>query len=411
MKKTLIFTASTALFAAQMVVYPNFAYVKEKRDVQKGIIAPLPRTINKDSVHVCGSKGFYIRHKQDLRRLLKKSLHKGQKVRFRKFKDVLIGTILSVDPLIIKTGDRIIFKVDYLDIIYDELPTLAVLEDRIELLDKSLRSCEVEYLTGGVRWSSNYIATAEDTKLHLQGYIRIQNSSGYDFKNLKLSVLAGDVRSGPLRPTYPRRVYKGMVTSASEAATIKEESVEGYHKYELAGRWNLKDGDDLWAPYVDEKIDYKKILRCRCSDLGYNFRKREYRFDQIFEFTAPKALPRGKVRFYAQNTFLGEAFIPNRAKKEKVSVAVGKEFDLLLKKRVLEFDATKKRVQVEVEYSLKNAKNKMVEVEIEELLPFSNYRIQSEKNYKKRGAADIVYRIKIPANSKLTFKANYTFFK
>ena len=410
MKKIALATLSTALFASQMVVYPHFAYVKEKRSVQKGIIAPLPKTIIADSLHICSQKGFYIRHRDDLRTFLKKNLKKGERVRFKKGKEVLTGTILSVDPLIIQTPDRIVFKVDYLDIFYKKLPIKGAFEERIELLDRRLKRCEVEYLAGGVSWSSNYTAEV-GKKLHLQGYIRIQNSSGYDFKGLKLSVLAGDVRSSSPRPIYPRRLYKGMVAAVEAAPAVTERSVEGYHRYDLSGKWDLYDGDDLWVPYVNEKVSYKKHLRCRCSDLGYNFGERQYRFDQVYEFKAPKALPKGKVRFFGKNTFLGEAFITNRAKDEKIELTIGKEFDLLLKKRVLFYESTKKRVETKVAYSIKNAKSVAVDVELKEHLPYSSYEIQSEKPYKKVNASTIVYTLQIPAKSTLTFQASYIFRK
>ncbi|MRI83428.1 MAG: hypothetical protein C6I00_03320 [Nitratiruptor sp.] len=405
MKKALLLATTTWLYAGQMVIYPNIAYIEETFKVEDGTIAPLPRTIIRDSIRLgCDTQAYRFIKAQTPEDLVKKSLKKGQKIAFFHQKKRLTGTILSVDPLLIK-ADRIYWDVRYKDLVLKSFP-LAPLQSQLQLVGGDASVCDVGFLAGGIRWYSAYVAVL-DGKLELEGNIHIQNESGRDYENMRLAVVAGELKR---RRLTPRAVTAAIGVDTIEAAPVKHKEVMGYHRYDLRGRWDLKDRQELVVRYVHERLAYRHYLRLRSDDLRYNFGTRTYRFNQVVEFKAPKALPRGVVRFFAQGSFIGENYMPQSAKGEGVHLIIGKDFDLRLKKEVLAFFEDRHSIETTLRYTITNPKGKSVEISIEEDLG-SNWRAKSGKPYKKLDARTIAYELKIPAKSKLSFTATYQFFK
>ena len=406
MKRYLILLAATTLFATQMVIYQNQAFVSEDRSVKDGVIAPLPKRIVVDSIYLgCKAKGYRFIRKKDFKKVIKELLHIGDQVTFERNKQRYSGIVLSVDPLIIKTKERIFFKVSFFDLFIKDVPVGLVFMDHLELLQKDINRCQINYLTGGIGWRSTYVAKLGH-RLHLQGYIKINNSSGSDYHRVKLKVLAGDLRQS----VVPVRRAMVIMDAAMAKPAVQQHAVAGYHRYDIDGVWDLPDGQEVSILYIDEDLPYKKKLIANCSDLSYNFGTRKYRFDQVVEFKAPKPLPGGNVRFYADGTFLGQSTMANRAEGEKVELTTGKHFDLLLTKQTLEFEDRKNFKQIKVRYIISNPTNKDQKLFIKEHL-FGNAHISTTQNYKKQDASTIVYNLVVPAKSKKSFTAQYTFYK
>ena len=395
------------LFGARAVIYDDFAYIKEKRSIEGAILSPLPKRLQKDTLYLsCSPKGYRYYGAKSIEQIIKESLRPGMEVRFLRDKRVAKGEILSLEPLVIKSEGRIFFDVGYRDLVLKEFDP-ARLRPHIELFAPA-KSCELEYLSGGFGARAFYVARL-DGKLRLEGFFAIKNSSGYDLEKAKLSVVMGDVKRASRPPViYPKRM---MAMESAGAPEIKERGAQGLHRYDLAGRWDLADGQELVALYLDERVDFATLLELRMADLGFNSGERTYRFGRVVEFTAPAPLPAGVVRLYGEGLFLGADRISHTPKGEKVRLVVGRDFDVGLKKRVLEWDDTKKRRYVRVRYTITNPKNKSIRVRIIERLPYARYQIRSDRPYKKLDARTIAYELQIPAKGEVTFEAAYTFSK
>jgi len=390
-----------------MVIYGDRALVHERREIRKGVIAPLPRTILKESIRAgCAPDGFYFVPRRNLVEVIKRALREGQPVRFKRDGKIQKGVVVHVDPLVVRSGGVLLFDLGYKDLLFERLPLELAFLEHLRLIGRQSGRCDLAYLLGGIGWRALYNASLEGRELLLEGSVWIHNGSGADFFGTKIAVVAGRI-GGHRMVARPR-----VMAMAAEAKRVQERQVEGYHRYDLPGRWDLPDGSDLAVRYLRQRVPFRKRLRARCGDVWHNFGTRSCRFRQIFEFEAPKPLPAGTVRLYGEETFLGQTFMEARAKGERVELAVGEDFDLALRKRVVRFEESKRKREVEIEYSVTNPKKRPAKVEIVERIAFGKrVRIEAQKPYRRLDASTIVYELAVPAEGEVRFVARYIFWK
>ena len=103
---------------------------------------------------------------------------------------------------------------------------------------------ELTYLTDGVAWSADYVATfdAKRGRLDLNGWVTLNNTSGATYTSAKLKLVAGDVNLVPReRKLVERFSYDINGDGAAEMMMPKEESFGEYHLYTLARRTTIKE--------------------------------------------------------------------------------------------------------------------------------------------------------------------------
>ena len=68
---------------------------------------------------------------------------------------------------------------------------------------------EITYLTSGLSWRAFYMATLnqEETAMHLQGYVRVTNTSGEDYENAQTRLIVGQVHLLDQIAELARRTY------------------------------------------------------------------------------------------------------------------------------------------------------------------------------------------------------------
>ena len=396
----LLALAGVWLFGTEAVIYDGFGYIRERRAVEGTILSPLPKRLVKDSLLLsCGRQGYRYHEAKSVDELIKDSLRPGEQVRFVRGKEELTGKVLSVEPLVIQSGGRVFFDVGYRSIVVPSLDT-SRLKPHIELFVPA-KSCELEFLSGGFDARAFYVARLGE-RLELAGYFAIQNRSGQDLADAKISVVMGDIGEGgvPVRP---------MRLAAMAAPKVRQKGVRGLHRYDLAGRWELADGEEIVISYLHEHLPYNEVLEARMHDLATLRAGKEYRFERVVEFGAPAPMPSGEVRLYGEGLYLGKSGIAHTPKGEKVRLAVGRDFDVVLKKRARHRTETKRLLDLDVEYLLKNTKSKAVRVRLVERLPYSRYEIESDIPYKKLDASTIIFELLLEPGAQRRFAVRYRF--
>jgi hypothetical protein len=235
---------------------------------------------------------------------------------------------------------------------------------------------EISYLTKGMSWAADYVLTLSETsKADLQGWVTLNNASGATFQNAKLKLLAGDVQR------VQERFHREMVDAPAAAgraggAQFQEESLFEYHLYTLQRPTDLRDREIKQVSLLEGKDVpvSKKLVVDALRGFGRFFpNEGEIGLGDIkpqvrLEFTNDKEshlgmpLPKGRVKVYQRDKsgsvqLLGEDEIGHTPRNEKLSLVVGRSFDVVASRRRTSFRRINDRtVQEAFEIEVRNRK-------------------------------------------------------
>lgn len=303
----------------------------------------------------------------------------------------------------------------------DGLNTKPTLVWLVKSEKKSSHQLEIEYLTHGMNWTTEYVAILNDegTQLDVDAWISIDNKSGKNFENANVSVVAGDLNLARSRRPTPQ--YKTMaVSEARYAQDVSEQGQFEYHLYKIdrpvsIGNNQLKQIRMFKADGVNVTKKYVLNSRERGQRLQVYLR---FKNDENNSLGLP--FPAGRFRVYQDKTntgiFLGEASIKHTPPHEWIEILMGAAFDLAAKRKQIRVDRIgKQQLRESYEIVIKNQKSKTVLISvIENLLyraPNSNWKIiASSHEYSAKDARSIEFKINIPAKkeTKLTYTVEYS---
>lgn len=334
--------------------------------------------------------------------------------------------------VVLRVGDRIETGLPG-RLIYDELP--ANLRDRptlsVQLANQTAdgQDLEISYLTGGLSWKADYVATLNDAdnRLALNGWVTLTNQSGTSFPNARLQLVAGDLhRVRDLR--MKQEVLQRLAAPAADVAPMEREQLFEYHLYKLPRPTTLAENQTkqvalLSAPTVTAR---KELLlqgsdyyyRSHIGDLGQKMKVAVY-----LELANRRAdglgqpLPAGIVRVYkndraGQAVFVGEDRIDHTPENEKLRLKLGDAFDVTANKVQTEYKSLGRSFRYahssESAYRLvlKNAKQESVTVRVQEPIPGDWEMLAESHKHTKQAAHTAVWEVPVPANgeAELTYR-------
>lgn len=212
------------------------------------------------------------------------------------------------------------------------------------------RELEVEYLTEGISWHAEYVASVAPSsdRLILSAWVSLDNRSGAAYPQAKLKLVAGKIN----RVVEPAPIHFGRAKTmemAADAAGFEERAFFEYHLYELQQPTTVRDREI-------KQISLFTPAEVRC--------KRGYEFDAqrgsgarvILSFMNSKEgglglpLPGGKVRVYQEEReggaeFAGEDRLQHTPRDEEVRLYVGDAFDIAVEREVAQVDRLSDRSQ------------------------------------------------------------------
>lgn len=285
---------------------------------------------------------------------------------------------------------------------------------------------ELSYLTSGLSWRADYVAQYDRDagRIDLKAWATITNTTGMDFKDASIKLVAGDVNR--MAPQSAPRVMRAMemqmdAASASMAKGTRSEGLVAYHMYSLPTTTTLNDRESKQLALLDGPgVAVTRDLVARSQPYFFTTSLRGQAQDSRAELqltfknsAASKLgvpLPAGIVRVYTKDSegapqFLGEGGINHTAVGGDVNIKLGTDFDVPVVREQTNFVRASDSVTLSSwRVTVRNAKSNAVTVRLIEQLPGSWEITKESKSHRKLNAAEVEWPLQIPADSEVVLE-------
>lgn len=297
-------------------------------------------------------------------------------------------------------------------------PTLVWRVQRDKAADTEL---DVSYLTSGLSWNADYVLqlNPEGNEADLRGWVTVENRSGAAYDEATLQLVAGDINR--VRPAMLRHemLAMGAPKRAQDSATMVEETLYDYHLYTVPWATSLPDNSNKQVSLLSASgltVDRHYTVRGASHYFrgGQSQDKQDvwvsYTFQNRETNQLGMPLPAGVVRVYGQSSdgrrqLLGEDRITHTPKDEEIELRVGKAFDIAAERVRKDYKRVSDRVhRTTWHVVLRNHKTEDVVVEVREAVGGDWSIMDSNQEYEKVSAQEILFRVPVPADGKSTVK-------
>ena len=299
---------------------------------------------------------------------------------------------------------------------------------------------ELTYLTGGMTWTADYTVLLDkaNTKLDLNGWVTLSNTSGASFQNAQVKLVAGDVN----RIVQPQLVDKATTTALptsmpeSGGAPVEQRQFFEYQLYEIQRRVTVADNETKQVEFVSGAAVPAHtffVYEGGTPFYGYGYPITDQYYGQSgvtdvqnwLEFSTGEEnglgadLPAGRIRVYQEDTdgaalLIGENSIDHTPKGEDVKLYLGNAFDLVGSHTQTNYQLIASNVLEETyEIKLRNRKDDdTVQIRVpEHLFRWSNWEIlNASTDFTKLDSNTIEFRVDVaPGEEKvITYTVRYT---
>ena len=419
------------------VTNQNLAFIRESRSlaIKKGMnsytITDLPEFIDPGSCQFTSEHfDFRIIDKvfnhdlSDLNSMLNRAVKTNVTVISEQ--GTIRGILEAFDGgyLFIETSDGVLHAVTrsvLTDLTFDDIgqnyakyPTLRIQADATAAGTKDII---ISYLTQGLDWEAIYSAFQDEeaSTIDLSAEVAVSNRSGKSFSQAQLRLLAGELHEAPAyqAPRMHKRMEEAITLAAvpGEATPLSEFKI-----FDMPRRTDLPDQETRFIRFLDPvriKVNKQYIFDNAVDPQGINVSLVAIN-DKSSGVGIP--LPAGTLRVYqtnAQTEYIGADRLSHTAVDEKITIRIGKAFDLKAERKVLEQKRISNRSeQMTVQVELRNHKEDDVEIMVSEPIPY--YRsyeiIKSSHPLTEQEARKVNFKIAVPAKgtTTLTFTLLFT---
>jgi len=286
------------------------------------------------------------------------------------------------------------------------------------------RPATLSYLTPGLGWRADYVAlyNEADSKIDVQGWVTLTNSSGVTYDNAQTLLVAGSptqVDGGGRQPNYYRGQQPRPTLQQAGTESGSRERLGDYYLYPLAERTTIANLQTKQVSFLD--------VHGVPAEHGYEFRNRwlgtaetpqsaksVYSFSTSAHAGLGDQLPAGVLRFYMRDKrgdpqFIGESRIDHTPMGSTLSLATGDAFDV--KVRAVVDKRTRLSTfnwQSDMRYELSNALPRPVTVKLLQEGLWGDSRITAESQKSTRRSAETAeWAVTVPANGKASLTATF----
>jgi hypothetical protein len=332
--------------------------------------------------------------------------------------------------VVLKIGDHIeVLRDDGLParVIFDKVPDNLRAHPTLSVTVNGARSGAVpatlSYLTPGLGWRADYVALFDEStsKIDVQGWITLTNSSGTTYDNAKTLLVAGSPNLGGGGTNGGGFIGRQPRPTLAQAGTESgsRERLGDYYLYPLAERTTIANLQTKQVSFLD--------VHGVPAEHGYEFRngwlatsntplsaRTVYRFSTSAHAGLGDQLPAGILRFYMRDKrgdpqFIGESRIDHTPMGSILSLSTGDAFDVKVQPTV------EKRTrlgfahwQTDMRYVLTNAMPKPVTVSVLQAGLWGDTAIKNESQKStRRNADEAEWAVAVPANGTVTLTASF----
>ena len=437
-----LFSADPAVRSVNVTVYnSDLGVIRENRSIEtkQGIseirIADVAERIDPTSVHIRLDGSVLEQNYQydlvSLNKILEKYIDKQIQLTGKEGK-FFEGTLLSVNnnQIVLRQKDGgllMLPKLDEYQLLVGSLPegliTKPTLVWTIDTKKTGRQDAELSYMTSGMNWHAEYVAVLnnDDTKMDLNSWVSIVNSSGATYKDATLKLVAGDVNfvsdAGAMDEMNKSMRY--TLAESAPSQQFREKEFFEYHIYNLQRQTTIANNETKQISLFeasDVKVTKKFLLKSN------NYASGKMKVAVVVEFENKEKnklgipMPKGKVRMYKSDgesvEFIGEDMIDHTPKDEKLKLKVGDAFDIVAEQKEEEQKKIYDRV-AEHRYliTLKNRKSEDVEIEVERQLGYNWEILESSHKYDKKDAQTLLFKVNVKKGEEeeVRFRVRYAY--
>ncbi|MCX7845425.1 MAG: hypothetical protein N2312_02315 [Dictyoglomaceae bacterium] len=269
------------------------------------------------------------------------------------------------------------------------------------------------YFLPDISWiCEHFILVDEKSILNFNSRIIVQNNSNNNFRNIKLSLLAGEPQVIEPMPT------KAFLKAEIAEAVPSEEFIESKGEYKI---FSYKEPVSILAkqykvlPWLDNKNVVAEKIYFYDYQRDINGVFIEWRFENSKDKGLGVPIPSGKIRIFLKDkdriVFLGESILKDIAEGEKFTVLQGKAFDLKGERKILEskeYTEAKNIIRErKIQVIIRNSKEEKVKVEVKEYLEGDWQIISSSLPFEKIDANSIKFILDVDPKKEARLTYSY----
>jgi hypothetical protein len=302
-------------------------------------------------------------------------------------------------------------------------PTLLA---TVESRESGRRDVTLGYSTRGLGWSADYIGlwNEEANQLELTGRATLSNTSGADFSEAELSLIAGSVNRVEVPPIQPiARMHAAPMMAEAKSMPARQQFAD-LHRYTLQGKLSLVDQQTkqitLFGPAllpVDrEYVSESSIaIERQTGEPQAAHPQTRLRFRNAPRDRSDGPMPVGVARVYKVTDaagppwLMGEDKIEHTPEGATVTLTLGEAFDLTVLRRQTAFmqsglpQGVSERSWV---IDVKNARDQPATVRLVEVVPGEWTILAESASHETETANRLVWMLDVPANgaTQLTYR-------
>ena len=272
-------------------------------------------------------------------------------------------------------------------------------------------SGDILYMTGGIEWKSVYrlITSPDEESAELVSEALIFNNTDLNFEESQLKLIEGDLhKSSSHRPIeIGHKLVQSMRTQDESLAQqeMEETPLGDYYVYSIENNVSLMPGEMVTLTlYSPRDILFKKTYLFE----NHERQKKEEPLTVELEIANTEEnnlsipLPAGKVEIYLETSegnieFIGEDNISQVPRGEKAKLTAGKAFDVIGKRKIVNFDRQRKSEEASIEIEILNKKDQSAQVKIIEHIRGDWVIKDSNKQWIKEDAYTLYFPLTIPS--------------
>jgi len=272
------------------------------------------------------------------------------------------------------------------------------------------------YMTNGFEWNAVYrMELLGDGSATLIPEAYISNYSSITFDNLKIKLVEGVLGNNQKNSIRSNRRLSSVDRNSEMGTQIGEESALGdYHIYNYPKRFSFGSNEHVSVRlYESRKINYSKIYVFQNGERRQKEEPLEIEFqvENTIENNLNIPLPQGRIALYEYSDsaleFTGEDNVKQTPKGEVLTIRAGRSFDVIGKRRVVNFDRQRKSEEASIEILINNTKDEEINIRLEEKILGDWVIKDASNNYIKKDATTIHFPLSVSNGKKALVTYTY----